>query len=152
MLFILVFLGWPKWSRLQAARSWEAQAIKSHRVRALSPKEFQVYLEKAENGDAEAAVVVSQRYLFNPRYVGGDGDDKGSEKNHLLMLSWLRVAAVLGRADAQSNLYTFLHSSLYEEDRKEARRWLEKSAEQGFPPSVEALEKIRKEETSISQH
>jgi len=148
LVFWLGFAGWNKWSKRAAELSWEAQVIKSHRVRALSPIEFQSYLERAEKGDPEAAVVVSQRYLFNPRYSGEDGDSKISAKNHMLVLNWLRVAAVLGRADAQSDLHTFLYRSSDEEDRKEARRWLEKSAEQGFPPSIERLARIRKEEAA----
>ena len=124
-------------------KSWESEATSSHRVKALTNDEFQVILEKAESGDAEAAMIVAQRYLFQERYANRE-DRLVQLQNHMLVLSWLRTAAVLGRADAQASLYSFLQNSENEEDRKEAIRWLKKSAVQGFP--------LTKEELQIIQH
>jgi len=138
---------WERISRNRLERSWEAKVIKSHRVKEMSHDEFQTYLEKAERGDSEAAVVVSMWYLYTPRYREA-GESKASDKNHMMMLTWSRIAAVLGRADAQIALHTFLSNSANLEDRMEARRWLEKSAEQGFPEAIERLERIKRQEAA----
>jgi TPR repeat protein len=145
-----VLTGWEDVARNRLEQSWEAKVTKSHRVREMTQNEFQSYLKKAENGDAEAAIVVSQWYLFRPRYTE-DGESKASDKNHMMMLTWSRIAAVLGRADAQNDLHTFLSNSSNLEDRMEARRWLEKSAEQGFPVAVERLERIKTREAAARE-
>jgi hypothetical protein len=142
-----VLTVWKDVARNRLERSWEAKVIKSHRVKEMSLDEFQFYLERAENGDAEAAMVVATWYYFTPRYME-EGESKGSGKNRMMKLTWLRIAAVLGRADAQIALHTFLYGSSNEDDRMEARRWLEKSAAQGFPEAEEALERIRKQEAA----
>lgn len=142
-----VLTVWEGVARNRLEQSWEAKVIKSHRVRQMSQDEFQSYLEKAENGDPEAAMVVSMWYLSTPRYREA-GESKASDSNHMMQLTWLRIAAVLGRADAQIALHTFLSGSSNEEDRMEARRWLEKSAVQGFPEAIERLERINKQKAA----
>jgi hypothetical protein len=142
-----VLIVWKDVARNRLERSWEAKVIKSHRVKEMSLDEFQSYLEKAENGDAEAAMVVAMWYLYTPRYRDA-GESRDSDNNRMMQLTWLRIAAVLGRADAQIWLYTFLSDSSNKEDRMEARRWLEKSAAQGYPASIERLERIRKQEAA----
>lgn len=90
------------------------------------PDTLELYLQKAEKGDASAQCELGRRYF------SGDGvaEDKAEA------MKWYRMAALLGYAESQFILGTWYDENFDEyngvpKDREKAKEWYLQAAEQG---------------------